>query len=753
MLKIKAPIQTKAKADLCGSYENFTERIRGNYQQIGHYMESTDLLHLVTQPPEIFLMEGGDTMFANETNIENRQIQKVEIINNLVNRILISADGTLHYQDRVYISNILHQLGIHDDRKFMREVRKAFQETKEQNELINLYWNNMIELRNMVSEYQEQNETTVREETEELNQEVLHLHEEVNARLQTGAIYQMLQSFATVNYNPRNITEQQYQLSESTRLSREILLQRLRENVRGEKQPLIYRHENVYEGADLTENEITMENVSERVTSAVLLNLLDNIYQASYEYVDHKMDNWFRADAAYYQSAENTLSRIENNTAYIQYLREVTNRTENEVEESRNELSILNQILDMRRWSDTRIQPSVGGNLYETAAENVYLRSGDTVTEEGDTVTQTDLTHVTREGDQVTTETTVERNEENLRQQLYQTYQQNVARNEKYMANLRQIIEQYRPGQRETVSREEMQRNALEALEHPEQFLENIREEGTKEREEQEALARAVEEVLPRDQQIVNRLIRQFIEAPEEERRKMAVSVNNQSLLFYDIYQATPEGEREGLMHPEEETSQEAAAMQQLAADIGQGEEGAPSQEAAAREMVRQINERETELRERSTTTLTEAELIHRARIETENQAIVKEITERVIERWRGVDRTREATPETVEDRETISFIHRSVENEISEEDLDEIRQEIRRNRETVQRTQSQEKTTETTNYTTTNTVTNNVVEQNEEEIQRLINRTVRRQMDTITEKVYGRIEKQLQNERRRRGL
>ncbi len=753
MLKIKAPIQTKVKADLCGSYENFTERIRGNYQQIGHYMESTDLLHLVTQPPEIFLMEGGDTMFANETNIENRQIQKVEIINNLVNRILVSADGSLHYQDRVYISNILHQLGIHDDRKFMREVRKAFQETREQNELINLYWNNMIELRNMVSTYQEENETTLREERSELNQEVLHLHEEVNARLQTGAIYQMLQSFASVNYNPRNITEQQYQLSESTRLSREILLQRLRENVRGEKQPLIYRHENVYEGTDLTENEITVENVSERVTSAVLLNLLDNIYQASYEYIDHKMDNWFRADAAYYQSAENTLSRIENNTAYIQYLREVTNRTENEVEESRNELSILNQILDLRRWSDTRIQPSVGGNLYETTAENVHLRSGDTVTEEGDTTVQTGLTHVTREGDQVTSETTLEGREENLRQQLYQTYQQNIARNEKYMQNLRQIIEQYRPGQRETVTREEMQRNALEALEHPEQFLESIREEGTKEREEQEALARAVEAALPRDQQIVNRLIRQYIEAPEEERRRMAVSVNNQSLLFYDIYQATPEGERERLLQAAETAPKEPAAMQQLAEDAGQGKEGSGGEQEAAREMIRQINERQIERRERETAALTEAELIHRARIETENEAIVKEITERVIERWRGVDRARENAPETMEERETISFIHRSVENEISEEDLDEIRQEIRRNRETVQRNISEERTTETTNVSATNTVTNQVIEQNEEEIQRLINRTVRRQMDTITEKVYGRIEKQLQNERRRRGL
>ncbi len=753
MLKIKAPIQTKAKADLCNSYETFTEKIRGNYQQIGQYMETTDLLHLVTQPPEVFLMEGGDTMFANETNIENRQIQKVSIINNLVNRILVSADGTLHYQDRVYISNILRQLGIHDDRKFMREVRKAFQETREQNELINVYWNNMNELRNMVSDYQEQNETTIKQETEELNQEVLHLHEEVNARLQTGAIYQMLQSFSAVSYNPRSITQQQYQLSESTRISREILLQRLRENVRGEKQPLIYRHENVYEGTDLTENEITVENVSERVTSAVLLNLVDNLYQASYEYIDHKLDNWFQADAAYYQSAENTLSRIENNTAYLQYLREVTNRTEAEVDESRSELSVLNQILDLRRWSDTRIQPSIGGNVYETAAEQILLGGTQNVTEEGDTFEQTELTHVTQEGDTETTETTVQEDVKNLRQELYQTYQQNVARNEKYMQNLRQIMEQYKPGQRENVSLEEMQRNALEALEHPEAFLEHIREEGSKEREEQEELARAIEAALPREQQIVNRLIRQYIEAPEAEREKMGISVNNQSLLFYDIYQATPERERERLLHPETAPKEESAAMQQLLADTGQGGEERTAQEETVRSMVRQISERETELKERETETRTDAELIHRDLTEREDRAIVKEITERVIERWRGEGQTRKRTVETPVDRETISFIHRSVENEISEEDLEEIRQEIRRTQETTRRNVSEDRTTETTNYTTTNTITNNVIEQNEEEIQRMINRTVRRQMDTITEKVYGKIEKQLQNERRRRGL
>ena len=193
--------------------------------------------------------------------------------------------------------------------------------------------------------------------------------------------------------------------------------------------------------------------------------------------------------------------------------------------------------------------------------------------------------------------------------------------------------------------------------------------------------------------------------------------------------------------------------MEQFLADTGEGGGSQAEREETVRNMVREINERETEIRERAMETRTDAELVHRDLTEREDRAIVKEITERVVERWRGEKGGRRRKQETVEDRETISFIHRSVENEISEEDLEEIREEIRRNRETVQRTQSQEKTTETTNYTTTNTVTNNVVEQNEEEIQRLINRTVRRQMDTITEKVYGRIEKQLQNERRRRGL
>lgn len=751
MLKIKAPIETKVKADLCGSYESFTERIRGNYLQMEHMLSGADLLHLVTEPPEIFLMEGGDTLLENQTNVENRQINKVEIVNNLVNRILFSADGSLTYQDRVYITNILHQMGIRDDRRFMTEVRKAFQETKERNELINLYWNHMNELRTMVSEYQEQNHTELRDESTVLREEVLHLHEEVNRRLQTGAIYQMLRSFSAVSYNPRHITEQQYLLSEQGRLSSEILLQRLRETVRGERQPLVYRHENVYEGSDIENNEITLESVNERVNSAVLLNLVDNLYQSSYEYIDHKLDNWYRTADTYYQSAGNTLSRIENNTAYIDYLRSESTRIEEERREERNEFSILNQILDLRRWQDIRLQPSVGGNLYETKASMVTLGSTENVTE-GDSFESTELTHIENSENVTVSEETLRKEEQNLEQKLYQTYQQNVARNEQYMTNLREVMERFSAPPRETVSRERMRRETLSALEHPEEFLDSMHRQVEKEEERREAFQQAVESALPREQQLVHRLLREYIEAPEEKKERMGISVNNQSILLYDIYQQLTESERQQLILRENRTGEEEEALRDvLEASEGRRETGEEGERV--KDIVREIREREEELREGRTLTEEETALIHKVREREENREILRQIESRVIERWQGDATRRREIPTATEEREALSFIHKSVETEVSEEVLEELREEMQRTRDTVRKTAAETVTNENRSMTTVNNVEHTVMEQNDEEIQRLVNRTVRRQLDTITEKVYGRIEKQLNNERRRRGL
>ena len=278
MLKLRTPIKTVLNPELISTGEAFSERIMGNYRQIGVELNPTDLLHVTNEPPEIFVMDGGMTNLFSSANVENTQIQKTKIINNVINRIVLSADGTLSYQDNVYITNVLHKLGIKDEKVFLSEAYRLFTETKEEHEAVNLYWENLESLQTLVREYKKEIRSETRTEEVAGEQPVLHLHEEINKRLQTAAIYRVLQNFYESATTPRVVTNELMMISEQSRLSREMLLTRLREEVRMEPAYLTYRHENYYEGDEIEGDEVTVESVSSRISSAVLLNLVDNIY-------------------------------------------------------------------------------------------------------------------------------------------------------------------------------------------------------------------------------------------------------------------------------------------------------------------------------------------------------------------------------------------------------------------------------------------------------------------------------------------
>ena len=317
MLKLREPIKTCLNPDMLASADNFCERIRGNYSYMGSELNETELLHLTTQPPEVYLMGGGASSLVSNANIENNQIKKVNIINNLINRILISADAKLSYQDRVYISSVLHQLGIRDERKFMKEVRRLTTETRQLNETSELYWDNLEELRNMISEYAGDVHLELRSENEILKSDVLHLHETVNRRLKTAAIYQIMRNFYENRESVRNISNSEFRISEQGRFAKEVLLNRLRETVRLEAQPLIYKHDNIYEGDETEVNAMNTTQINQRVSAAMLMNLIDNIYELSYNRIDHHVRNWLSTEDTFYGSADNVLYRLESNTAYL----------------------------------------------------------------------------------------------------------------------------------------------------------------------------------------------------------------------------------------------------------------------------------------------------------------------------------------------------------------------------------------------------------------------------------------------------
>lgn len=343
MLTIMTPLKTVLRDDLTGNTESFARRIMANYDQLGESISREDLFHLVTQPPEIFLMDGGANSYMSETQIHNTQMKKVEVINNLMNRILVSADGHLTYQDEVYITNVLHKLGIRDEKTFMDKVYNLTSETKNNARLIETYWNNLEELTQMISDYRSFERAGDTYETTEAVEEILHLHEDVFKRWMTGALYRIQNNFRMNTDASTYIDADSYRMTEEQRLSQRILLQRLQETVRGESVPLIYRHDNYYETAHGDMASVDTEAISEQIASAVLLSLVDNLYENIVNRSEAVTDRFYHTENAFYQAAEHVFERMEGNTTYIISTRQEADIIREETEQHLAQINLLNQ--------------------------------------------------------------------------------------------------------------------------------------------------------------------------------------------------------------------------------------------------------------------------------------------------------------------------------------------------------------------------------------------------------------------------
>ena len=238
MLKIKAPISLKCNTDITTVGDAFSERMKSNYSVIGSGLSGEELMHLVSRPPEIYVGDGGITNLVSEANIENRQINKVNVINNFLNRILVEPHTDFTYQDRVFVTNILHQLGIRDEKHFMEQVQRIKNEINNTEELVNTYWNNLSTLETMVSEIREGDTSIVEKQEIDASSEVLTLHQDIMNRLKTGAIYQIVQNFNQSLSGDTVITNEEYGISEQNRVTQNILLNSLRNIVRHEEMPL-----------------------------------------------------------------------------------------------------------------------------------------------------------------------------------------------------------------------------------------------------------------------------------------------------------------------------------------------------------------------------------------------------------------------------------------------------------------------------------------------------------------------------------
>ena len=130
----------------------------------------------------------------------------------------------------------------------------------------------------------------------------------------------------------------------------------------------------------------------------------------------------------------------------------------------------------------------------------------------------------------------------------------------------------------------------------------------------------------------------------------------------------------------------------------------------------------------------------------------INRISETVLEKWEEGKRTEPRTQTRTEQEQTsVSLVHKSVENQIDEEMLEQILNQNRTTREKVQ-VEEQEREEKQVRHTTIHRQEQNTLIKEAEDLTELIQRGVQRQIGNISDQGYSKLEKRLQNEKKRRG-
>lgn len=310
MLTISAPIELKAKSTYIRDPEAFYHRIVGNYSLMENRIDEEDLLHIASTPPEIYVQEGeGMTSILQYSERNETNLNKVDILNNVLNRIVASADVNLTYQDRVFITDALYKLGVKDDRRFMKAFYQIAEETKNTNTLINLYLERGGELRELIEEVEtrERELVSASEKTTETQREN-YLYNTVMDRLNTGAIYQIVSNFnRTVENN--NIDASEYSIADQSYTAQHILLSVLRERAGVGAENLVFLNENTYE--ETIENEENLGgSVKNEITAAVLMDMVKNIYHTGFDRFYTNNQTFYRFEDTFFKSSDKTFLRL-----------------------------------------------------------------------------------------------------------------------------------------------------------------------------------------------------------------------------------------------------------------------------------------------------------------------------------------------------------------------------------------------------------------------------------------------------------
>ena len=692
MITLKAPIELKNRTDFVHDNESFSERITGNYGLMSSGIGAEELLHLLSTPPEIYISEGDAVTTMGNTLVQSHNEEKLNIINNVLNRILFSTEASLTYQDRTYITDALYKLGIRDDRKFMNEVRRFMEESDLEQNFINDYLSLQYDEDNTslrIETLNEARELVERELAESFDIRENTLSRRIMERLGTGEIYQIVANF-NKSINETSVGGAQFMISEQENTAQKILINNFVNNMEQEGAELIYRTERVPEGEDdevpdsspvsgeliryisdnIYEREILNERsketrTTEEIGAAVMLDLVKNLYNSGYETIVGG-SSWMEFRNVLYGSSENTFNRVS----------------------------------------------------YQASESNPIMR----FTEENTENTRIDLDFA-----ELSELTEIEEDAENIaliEKQLNEINQSNLQNVERYEQML-ETLKKLEPPKERTGGRERTRRDALSALEGEQDILARFAESEGEQEQERAQVFHEITRLFPDNAAQIFQVLEQYMTDPEG---LQGISITNNN-----VAQAAEEIAR--FVRQSEDEREQAVARERIFREI---ERLYPDDTERISQMVEQY--------------LSDPESLEGVNITNRNVVEVIEEIERLQQRQQRA--VPESRPQALPAGNELVFRReeRLSADEI-EEIFEGYRRQENRQRRDITDNEDINEVHRVNNTTVIQSGERNFTEQELYNIQDMVRQGVRSQMGTISEQVMQKLEKRLRNEKSRRGI
>lgn len=316
MLILKSPIKLHLSALSAAHTEGFAQRILGNYSLMNGHWGAKDLLFLLTSDQEPEQSPSTMTTLVQNTVYQDNQSVTIEVVNQVINRLLLDATPRLTYQDQVYITSVLNRLGMTDVEQFIQQVRQLRIENESTVAMLALYQEQQSRL---VAQKGAQPSGYRRTLVQDAEGEVLSAEQpkvqmslQVFNRLHTAQLSQTIQLFQQSAATVQNqFARTELRLSEHVRLGNSLTLAQLKREVHQTSFVHLSHHLNQFEAGLLLPPPKTEEQVLQQAAVSALVGAVDAAFIQVLSRPSLERELWFHTERAIQKSAENALLRFE----------------------------------------------------------------------------------------------------------------------------------------------------------------------------------------------------------------------------------------------------------------------------------------------------------------------------------------------------------------------------------------------------------------------------------------------------------